>query len=536
MKKLPLGIQNFREIIKGNYVYVDKTQYVYNLINDAKYYFLSRPRRFGKSLLLDTIAEVFSGDKELFNGLFIYDSDYSFEKHPVLRLDMSNIANETPETLIEELSIPLRERARTEGLDIDYNMPSAVFKTLIKALYIKYNKRVVVLIDEYDKPILDHIDDVEVAEANRKVLKGFYGILKSMDPYLELTFITGVSKFSKTSIFSELNNLLDITLTEKYSNICGIAIEDMDKYFGDHIEELASLEKFKRYKNIKDEILAWYDGYSWDGKTRVINPFSLFSFFIQKRFTNFWYASGTPSFLIKLIKEKPSSFLLLKNLEISERVLDTFDIRKMSAAPLLFQTGYLTMTGKSYRGDSESYLLGMPNHEVREAFNLNIIADFTENEEDFTETVYWQMKDSLKNGDLNNMLNQLKSLFASIPYQLHVNCEAYYHSIFYAIASVLGFDVDVEVSVSGGRVDAVLELEDKIYVMEFKYVDCPSGATQEVKERLFKEILHKAMDQINNKGYCKKYSGSEKTIYQVAFAFIGRDDIAMTSTEDGGTV
>ena len=302
MKKLPLGLQSFRKIVDGDYVYVDKTQYIYNLINNGCYYFLSRPRRFGKSLLLDTIAEAMSGNKELFKDLFIYDSDYNFEKYPVLRLDMSNIANETPEILKEELSGELNKRVKSEGFDFEYSTPSAVFKNLIEALCKKYGQRVVVLIDEYDKPILDHIINTETAEANRKVLSGFYGVMKSLDACLRLTFITGVTKFTKTSIFSEMNNLLDLTLTKKYSNICGIAVDDLAEYFGEHIENLATLNSFKRYSNIHDEILAWYDGYSWDGETRVINPFSLLSFFEQERFSSFWYASGTPKFLMDLIK------------------------------------------------------------------------------------------------------------------------------------------------------------------------------------------------------------------------------------------
>ena len=527
MEKLPLGIQNIRKIIENGYVYVDKTQYVYNLINTQSYYFLSRPRRFGKSLLLDTIAEAFSGDRELFKGLFIYDSDYSFEKHPVVRLDMSNIANETPEILKDELSIALKERAKKEGFSIDYSRPSAILKTLIEALYVKYDKRVVVLIDEYDKPMLDRLASTETAEANRDVLRGFYGVLKSMDPFLQFTFITGVTKFTKTSIFSGLNNLRDITLARKYANICGITTDDLDKYFSGYIKDLARHERFERYGNLRDSILAWYDGYSWDGETRVINPFSLLGFFCEERFSGFWYASGTPAFLINLIKQKPSSFLALNEIEISERVLDNFDIRKMSIAPLLFQTGYLTVAETRYREDSESYLLKIPNLEVREAFYLNIITEFTETEENYTESAYWQIKESLKTGNLQSMLETLKGLFASIPYQLHISHEYYYHSIFYAIMNLLGFDIDAEVSVSEGRIDGVLEIDDKVYIMEFKYKDCPSDVTLEIKNRLVKEALEKGMRQLEDRGYCKKYSGSGKTIYQAAFAFLGRDDIEL---------
>jgi len=527
MKKLPLGMQNFREIIDGGFVYVDKTQYVYDLVNNVKYYFLSRPRRFGKSLLLDTIAEAMNGNKEIFKGLFIYNSDYNFEKYPVLRIDMSNIANKTPDILENSLASYLRKRIEDEAFNIDDEIPSDIFQYLIRDLYKKYNQKVVVLIDEYDKPILDHLTNTETAEANRQVLRGFYGVLKSLDPFLRLTFITGVSKFTKTSIFSELNNLLDITMTKKYANICGIAIEDLDKYFSAHIDYLGTLDSFKQYSSIKDEILAWYDGYSWDGETRVINPFSLLSFFLQESFESYWYASGTPTFLINLIKTKPSSFLTLNYLEISKRALDAFNIHKMGLAPLLFQTGYLTVAKKSYQGVFESYLLKMPNLEVREAFNLSIIADFTENEEDFTENAYWRIKGALKTGNLQDMLTILKSLFASIPYQLHIGKDAYYHSIFYAIMNILGFKMDAETSVSTGRADAILELDDKVYIMEFKYADCAPDASPEEKQKLFEKELEDGINQIERRGYAKKYIGSGKEIIIAAFAFLGRDNIEM---------
>ena len=526
MKKLPLGIQSFKKIINGGYVYADKTQYIYSLLNNASYYFLSRPRRFGKSLLLDTISEVFNGDKELFNGLWIYDSDFEFIKHPILRLDMSNISNETPDILKESLLSVLRKRAMEESLDIADEIPSDLFKHLIEALCKKHGQRVVVLIDEYDKPILDHLTNLEVAEANRAVTKGFYGVLKSMDPYLRFSMLTGVSKFTKTSVFSELNNLLDITMTEEYANICGIAIEDIDKYFGDHIKSMSALDRFKHCGNFKDEILAWYDGYSWDGATRVLNPFSLLSFFIQKRFVGFWYASGTPAFLIKLIKENPDSFLAIKNYRMSEEVLDSFDIKKMDIEPLLFQTGYLTVKEKAYFGFIDEYLLGIPNFEVEQALNLNIIAEFTEKGNSFAATSSRRMIESLKSGDILGMASLLRPLFASIPHNLHINREAYYHSIIYAIMNVLGLNMSAEVSVSGGRVDAVLELEEYVYIMEFKYRDCAPGTTPEEKSRIADEALKEGMCQIKEKGYYKKYLGSpNKIVCLAAFAFLGRDNI-----------
>ena len=527
MKKLPVGIQNFSEIIEGGYVYADKTQYVHRLLNDAKYYFLSRPRRFGKSLLLDTIAEAFGGDKELFKGLYIYDSDHSFEKHPVLRFDMSNIANDKPEILRGSLVTELRKRAEYEDLDVLGDVPSDIFKSMIEALHNKYNKKVVVLIDEYDKPILDRLSSIETAEANRDVLRGFYGILKSMDQHLRFTFITGITKFTKTSVFSGLNNLRDITMSREYANICGIGTEDLSRYFGEHINGLASHDEFLRHNDIHGEILAWYDGYSWDGKNRVINPFSLLSFFADKRFSSFWYASGTPKFLIDLIKEKPKGYTGLKNLEMGEWSLDTFDIQRIEAEPLLFQTGYLTVKEVLPDTVPSLYLLDIPNFEVRMAFNLHILAEFTESGASTAESAYHRIKKSLKTGDLTIMLETMRALFASIPYQLHIKKEAYYHSIFHAIISLYGFDVLAEVSVAGGRVDAVLELEDNAYIIEFKYVDCPPEITADEKRALFDRALHDGMKQINEKGYANKFEGCGKKVHKAVFAFLGKDDIEM---------
>ena len=528
MKRLPIGIQTFSEIITGDYVYADKTRFIYDLITGAKYYFLSRPRRFGKSLLLDTVAEVFKGNKELFKGLWIYDSDYGFEKHPVIRLDMSNIQNEMSEILKNSLLEELNDRIRREGLSISDTEPGAVFKRLIEHLHEKYEQRVVVLIDEYDKPILDHIGEPQIAEANRQVIRGFYGILKSMDQHLRFTFLTGVSKFTKTSVFSELNNLKDITMTERYANICGIATEDLDKYFGEHINSLKSLRRFQNLESIQDEILKWYDGYSLDGENRVLNPFSLLSFFGQERFGSFWYASGTPKFLVELIKKKPESYLALKNLKITEKVLDSVDIHKMEAEPLLFQTGYLTVKEVIETRIPPVFVLEIPNLEVRDAFSLQIVSALTESGDSAAERAQFEIRDALEAGDLQRVLGVLRRLFASIPYELHVPLEAYYHSIFYAAMTLLGFDMDVEVSVSTGRVDATLELEDKVYVMEFKYEYCPQDASAEKKRELFDKALDIGMEQIRSRGYHKKHIEGGKTILLAVFAFLGRDEIEMT--------
>ena len=527
MKKLPIGIQSFKDIATGNYVYVDKTQFIYKLINDAKYYFLSRPRRFGKSLLLDTIGEAFGGDKELFAGLWIYNSDYAFQKHPVIRLDMSSISNKTPEALESALLYELEIKAKNENLATYDNDPPNVFKSLIMDMHKKYNQRIVILIDEYDKPILDHIDDINTAKANRKVLRGFYGILKSLDPYLRFIFITGVSKFTKTSLFSDLNNLKDITMLEEHANICGIPVQDLDEYFYEFIENLSAHKRFQQYDNVRDEILKWYDGYSWDGETKLLNPFSLLNFFDQKRFSGFWYASGTPSFLLELIKKKPESYCDIKHTELTEHMLDSIEIDRITIEPLLFQTGYLTIKDIPFIPGAPVYVLDMPNFEVREAFSLHLLSALTEKDDVRIWQARAEISKALQAGDLDKMLDMLRRLFASIPYELHVDQEAYYHSIFYTFMNLLGFDMGAEVSVARGRVDAVLELERNVYIMEFKYAKCLPGASDETKRKLFDAALDEAMAQINDRGYAAKYRGGGKTIYQVAFAFLGRDEIEM---------
>ena len=533
LKKLPVGLQSFRKIIEGDYVYVDKTQYIYELVNNASYYFLSRPRRFGKSLLLDTISEVFCGDKGLFKGLWIYNSNYNFHKHPVIRLDMSNNANKTPDILEKSLALSIKRVARAENIAIGDEIPSEMFMQLIEAFYEKNNRRVVVLIDEYDKPILDNIDNINISKANQRVLRDFYGILKSMDQYLQFIFITGVSKFTKTSLFSGLNNLTDITLSKKYPNICGITIDDLQKYFISHIEYLAVQKSFMQNENlhnahdIYDEILAWYDGYSWDGQTRVINPFSLLSFLAEERFSGFWYASGTPRFLLDLIRKNPESYTNLRNFEIAETMLDSIEIDKLTIEPLLFQTGYLTIKDIPVTAGIPVYHLDIPNYEVREAFNVHVLSALTENGDVRTGQMRLAVGRALLAGDLPKTLEILRGFFASIPYNLHIDLEAYYHSLFYAFMSALGFDVSLEVSVAKGRVDAVLEIDEKVYIIEFKYCKCPSDASDEIKRDLFETTLNEAVRQITIKGYADKYLGSGKTVFRAVFAFLGRGDIEM---------
>ena len=530
MKRLPVGIQTFREVIEDNHVYVDKTMFIHQLITEGKSYFLSRPRRFGKSLLLDTIAEVFKGNKELFKGLWIYDSGYDFKCHPVVKLDMSSFETITPEVFGNSLKLHLLKEVKDENIDYNDETAPALLSALIRGLCKKHGQKVVVLIDEYDKPILDHITKVELAEKSRAIVRGVYGILKSLDSYIEFIFITGVSKFTKTSVFSSLNNMDDITMQKKYANICGIPVDDLETYFGDRIKEMA--ESFSRYPNLSEKILEWYDGYSWDGITRLLNPFGLLSFFQARQVKSFWYSSGSPSFLIELLKSKPESIPELGIVTISEDALDAIDVGRLETSSLLFQTGYLTVEKVLYDYDWPEYVLKIPNLEVKEAFFRHITAGLAEKEYIFTENKYRQMRTALSEGDLKRVQAILQSLFSSIPYQLHVAAEAYYHSIFFVIMNVLGFKIDAEVSTARGRIDAVLELPDKVYVFEFKYENCPQDADEETRSKTAKKALERGMEQITERGYGEKFRESGKAIHFAVFVFLGREHIEMEASTD----
>ena len=535
MKKLPIGIQNFRKIIEGGYVYADKTEYIYELINSGVCYFLSRPRRFGKSLLLDTIAELFGGDKELFRGLWIYDSDYVFKKHPIIRLDMTLMITKDPSELERSINKRLTEYCEAESLQIEPDAPSERFQAIIRALYAKYDERVVVLVDEYDSPVLDYITQTEMADANRTVIRNFFRILKGMDAFLHFIFFTGVSKFTRTSLFSELNNLNDISLSEDYVNICGFTHKDLTTLFLEHLADLKSMDKFSSLPEngkdcLLDQIHLWYDGYSWDGKTRVFNPFSLLSFFNKKNFLPFWFESGTPSFLIELIKRDPESFQRVDGAVMNAAALDAMDIGSLSAVALMFQTGYLTIQKIEWQiRRLPRYTFVSPNMEVRAAFNQHIVVGLTGISIDSSQSAQESMLDALDTGEPEKLADVLHRLFASIPYELHIDAEAYYHSILYAILGWLGFHIEAEVSTSRGRIDGVLELppasasdKGKVYVIECKYSRPEAGKDQDI---LLEEAITRGFTQINDRGYSERYAGLGNEIYKTVIAVTGRDKV-----------
>jgi len=362
MKLLPIGISDFRELIVGGYIYVDKTEYIYKLIRNGKYYFLSRPRRFGKSLLLSTIRYLFEGKKELFKGLYIYDK-WKWEKsYPVIRISFAKDIR-SKQDLKEKMYYELRKNYIWNKLEMPKEIrdESILLEELIMRISERERKQVIVLVDEYDKPILDVIDNAKEAEEVRMELKAFYAVLKDLDEYIRFVIITEVSKFSKVSLFSGLNQLKDISLDVRYGNICGYTQEELEIYFKEYLEGV-DLE----------EVREWYNGYSFLGE-RLCNPFDILLYLKSKNFDSYWYKTGTPSFLIKLIKEREYDVSELDNKIVKKNVLEKFDIEEIRIEALMYQTGYLTIKEVYNKEYGQEYKLGFPNKEVRISFNEDIL-------------------------------------------------------------------------------------------------------------------------------------------------------------------
>ena len=496
-RKLPIGIQTFREIREENYYYVDKTALIQRLMDEGKHYFLSRPRRFGKSLFLDTLKELFEGNEPLFEGLHIHDHwDWSV-RYPVLRLDFGSGNFNEPEILHKEVMAQLDAVEKETGVESHYDTASARFRHIIQMLHSQAGQRVVVLVDEYDKPILDVLDEPEVARANRDFLRGLYSTIKSNDAHIKFTFLTGVSKFSKVNLFSGLNNLKDITLDARYSAICGYTDADLDTVFA---PELPGLDR--------NEIRHWYNGYSWLGE-EVYNPFDILLLFDSRRFGAWWFETGTPTFLIETLLSRGVGTLDLDNILGSDELLSAFDVDHIATEALLFQTGYLTIIQTEPRGSRTYYRLSYPNQEVRQSLNESLLNHLTGSPAQQAEHSA-RLYDLLLINDFAGLESLFKAFFASIPYQWHTNneianYEGYYASVFYSYFASVGFDIVVEDSSSDGRLDMAVRFNDNVYLFEFKVVELASEGA--------------AMAQLRQKGYADKYRDRGEPIHLIGVEF-----------------
>jgi len=498
MKTLSIGLQHFKDIIENNKIYVDKTNLIFELLNENKsFYFLSRPRRFGKSLLITTIYEIFKGNKELFKEYFIYDK-WKFEEYPIILIDFNKIVTRNT-SLDEGISYYLTDYAKEYEIilkSVDY---AYQFGELIKSLKEKYKKDVIVLIDEYDKPIVNSLENLEEAKLHRDILKPFYSNLKAYSEHIKFCLITGVSKFSKVSIFSDLNHLIDLTIDKKYSTICGYTKEEIVNNYDDWLNLFAKEEKITK-DELLEEIKRWYNGYSWDLVNYVYNPFSLLNAFQKTSFQNYWFETGTPTFLLDLIKTELKQevslfdFQTLDNLSTNRDLLGKFDIENLGLIDVLFQTGYLTL--KDYDKENEEYILGFPNYEVKSAFIHNLLQYLTKTQAGITSYLLKNIKNSLKTKNIKLFIQSLKSLFASIPHNMFLEKEErYYQTVIYTVLQIIGINIDCEVETNIGRIDAVIKTNDFIYIIEFK---ANTTERKAIKQIIEKKYYEKYLSQIQN--------------------------------------
>jgi len=519
MKKLPIGYQNFEKIIKDDFIYVDKTEAIYNILNKGSLYFLSRPRRFGKSLLLSTFRQLFSGNKDLFKGLYIYEkTDYDFETYPVLQFNFADYGHQVLH-LESALNNQIDRYAEEFELTLPYEDLSEKFTSLIQQI-AKKEKPVVILIDEYDKPIVDFLTDVEQATTNQLILRRFFSPLKGLESqgHLHFLFITGVSKFSHVSLFSDLNNLKDLTISTMAHDLVGITQSELMGYFREYIQRAA-----KAFKMTEEELLRgvklWYNGYSFEGITRLYNPFSLLNFFSENRFQNFWFATGTPTFLVKAIQDQYVNPIDLEHKEVTAAFFNKFSIEKLEITGLLFQTGYLTIKESLLDGYETIYVLGYPNVEVRKSFIYNLLEAFTFQPHSTVGTALIKMEKGLKQGNISVFIDQLKVLFADMAYHLLPKSkkypspkdidqnfkvwEGYFHSVIYLITAFMGLQVQSEIAKHKGRLDLVAQTRKFLYLMEFK----------------LDEPITNAIAQIKSREYVAAYEQSDKTVILVGINF-----------------
>ncbi|MDU9051142.1 MAG: ATP-binding protein [Candidatus Electrothrix sp. Rat3] len=496
--KYPIGIQTFSEIIEQDYVYVDKTALIHQLITQGKWYFLSRPRRFGKSVLVSTLAALFRGEKNLFENLLIRTTDYPFAQHPVIKLEFTKakILNATSfEAFISEQVTTL---AAQHQIPLTSEHFERQFDQLVTGLHGLTGQKVVLLVDEYDKPLLNTLETDQLADVKTS-MNAFYGVVKALDEHLRFIFITGVSKFSKVSVFSGMNNLDDISMRKDYCALCGYTQQELENYFEQALTSLAATEK-KDLETVKAEVKQWYNGYRFHRSgTTVYNPHSILSLCKNQEFDNFWFQSATPTFLIERLKAKQYLLSDLENVYLSPEGLNASEPENTSIQSLFVQTGYLTIT--SWTGTL--YQLDFPNREVRDSFYKSIVEHYAYVEKGIGPIYIEQLVKGFKDKNIEHVFATLKLFFANIPYEITIDLEKYYQSIFFAIFKLLGFLIEAEVRTNKGRIDCVVQTETLIYVLEFKL----QGTQDE------------ALQQIKDKQYAQKYQGCGKEVILLGVAF-----------------
>jgi Predicted AAA-ATPase/PD-(D/E)XK nuclease superfamily len=500
MKNLPIGIQTLPELRRRNCVYVDKTQLVHQLVTTGKHYFLSRPRRFGKSLLVSTLKELYLGNKAVFEGLWIEPHWDWTKTNPVIHISFDDMSYKQI-GLEAAILQGLQNWAKTYKIRLTTTDYKSQFRELIEKLAKKRGK-VVLLIDEYDKPIIDFVekDEIEESKINRDVLREFYGVVKNADTHLELVFITGISKFTKVSLFSHLNNLNDITIDEQYASITGYTHDELVANFEEHLEACANKMEISQ-EVLLEQMKIWYNGYSWDGKTRVYNPFGTLNFLHKKVFTNHWFTTGSPSFLIKKMNEL--TVYNVENTVVNSQVLDKYDIESLTLIPLLFQTGYLTI--KELNVMTGNMVLDYPNYEVRQSMYNFLLDDLARDPHRHnTGLTMEDLGKAFTINDLEQVKTILNALLADLPDEVYLKqTEGLYHGLIHLTFSYLGLYANSEVHSSRGHADAVVQTATDVYIFEFK----------------FNKTAEEALTQMRKKDYAGKYRASSRTITGIGVNF-----------------
>jgi len=500
-RRYPIGIQNFEQLRNNNCVYIDKTELIYKLTHTDSIYFLSRPRRFGKSLLVSTLEAYFQGKKHLFEGLAMERLETEWTEYPVLHMDFSGSKYTEADRLREVLNIEISRWEKIYGKGVGEYSPSSRFQGVIQRAYEKTGKQVVVLVDEYDSPLLDSNSNPALQKELRDICRDFFSPLKKNGQYLRFLLLTGISKFSQLSIFSELNNLQNISMRDEYSALCGITEKELLTQLKPDIERMAEANG-ETYEEACAHLKKQYDGYHFSENSEdIYNPFSLFNAFNSKKYKNYWFSTGTPTFLLELLREADFNVRELEGMEATDEQFDAPTEQIESPVPVLYQSGYLTIKG--YDPEFRIYTLGYPNNEVRKGFVEALLPSYVHKPGEKSTFYVVSFIRDLRKGDIESCLERTRSFFASIPYDLENKTEKHYQTIFYLLFRLMGQYVDAEVKSAAGRADVVVRLADAVYVFEFKYDGTPD----------------EALAQIDSKGYAIPFNADGRKVFKVGVNF-----------------
>ena len=499
--KYPIGIQDFGEIRRGGYAYVDKTALMYKMVSEGKYYFLSRPRRFGKSLLLSTIESFFSGERELFKGLYVDSVEWDWLQYPILHMDLNTEKYDSVEALENILERTLQEWEYNYEPRVIEKTIAGRFERIIRTAFEKTGRKAVILVDEYDKPLLQTIGNEPLQTEYRDTLKAFYGALKSCDRYIKFAFLTGVTKFGKVSVFSDLNNLIDLSIDDRYATVCGISEEELHTYFDEgvqHVADANNMTKQECYSRLSND----YDGYHFDVNTPgIYNPFSLLNTLASCRFRDYWFETGTPSFLVYQLKKTGYPLEAMTEEELSADTLNSIDIMDENPLPLLYQSGYLTI--KDYDAEFMTYKLAFPNREVEQGFIKYLLPYYTPKVTDKVTFGIVNFVKDIRSGDAEGFMRRLEAFFATGDYQVMGKLELYFQNTLYVFFRLLGFYVDVERHTTNGRMDILMQTLGYIYILELKLDQSADVALQQIEEN----------------GYARPFAHDSRRLFKIGINF-----------------